>query len=630
MKEASVSTVMGSANIIEGSGRAYIVLPMGTKLEISDALYSPKSNRNLLSFKDIRKNGYHIETMSEGDVEYLHITSNTQGSKKIVERLPAFSTGLYHTNISTIEANVVVNQKFTENFIVWHDRLGHPGTTMMRKIITNSCGHSLQNQKILPNDFTCAACSQGKLIIRPSPAKITSESINFLERIQGDICGPIHPPCGTFRYFMVLIDASTRWSHVSLLSTRNLAFARLLAQLIRLRAHFPDFPLKAIRLDNAGEFTSQAFNDYCMSIGISVEHPVAHVHTQNGLAESLIKRLQMIARPLLMRSQLLVSAWGHAILHAATLIRIRPTSNHKFSPSQLILGQEPNISHLKIFGCAVYVPIAPPQRSKMGPQRRLGIYVGYDSPSIIKYLEPSTGDLFKARFADCHFNESVFPTLGGESKQLGKELSWNELSLNYLDPRTKECELEVQKIIHLQNLANQLPEAFADPKRVTKSHIPAENAPIRINVSEGHNQIATESKARQKRGRPIGSKDKNPRKRKGAEIGTSEIEETMNEKSPEETLHMTEIQVPENEEISTNYVMSGITWNRKQIDVDEIFAYNVAIDIMDEDHEPTSIAECTQRNDWPKWNEAIGAERTSLGKREVFGPVVRYLKVSNQ
>ena len=45
----------------------------------------------------------------------------------------------------------------------------------------------------------------------------------------------------------------------------------------------------------------------------------------------------------------------------------------------------------------------------MGRQRRLGIYVGYDSPSIIRYLEPSTGDVFTARFADCHFNENLFP-----------------------------------------------------------------------------------------------------------------------------------------------------------------------------------------------------------------------------
>ena len=48
--------------------------------------------------------------------------------------------------------------------------------------------------------------------------------------------------------------------------------------------------ITSIRLDNAGEFTSQAFDDYCMSIGIKIEHPVAYVHTQNGLAESFIKR----------------------------------------------------------------------------------------------------------------------------------------------------------------------------------------------------------------------------------------------------------------------------------------------------------------------------------------------------
>ena len=256
----------------------------------------------------------------------------------------------------------------------------------------------------MPNELSCEACSQGKLIVRPSINKIMFESPVFLERIHGDICGPIHPPCGPFRYFMVLIDASTRWSHVCLLSTRNVAFARLLAQIIKLRAHFSDYPIKTIRLDNAGEFTSQTFNNFCMSIGINVEHSVAHVHTQNSLAESLIKRLQLIARPLLMKTKLPASTWGHAIMHAASLIRIRPTSYHEYSPSQLVLGTQPNISHLRTFGCAVYVPIAPTQRTKMGPQCRIGIYVGFDSSSIIKYLEPMTGNVFRARFADCHFN----------------------------------------------------------------------------------------------------------------------------------------------------------------------------------------------------------------------------------
>ena len=70
---------------------------------------------------------------------------------------------------------------------------------------------------------------------------------------------------------MVLVDASTRWSHVCLLSTLNLAFARLLAQIIKLQAHFPDHPIKTIRLDNASEFSSKAFHDYCMSWVLNVD-----------------------------------------------------------------------------------------------------------------------------------------------------------------------------------------------------------------------------------------------------------------------------------------------------------------------------------------------------------------------
>ena len=94
---------------------------------------------------------------------------------------------------------------------------------------------------------------------------------------------------------------------------------------------------------------SQAFNNYHISTRIIVERPVAHVHTQNGLAESFIKRLQLIGRPLLMRTKLPISIWGHAILQVSALIRIRPTSSLKLSPLQLAMGQKPNISHLRIF-----------------------------------------------------------------------------------------------------------------------------------------------------------------------------------------------------------------------------------------------------------------------------------------
>ena len=101
-----------------------------------------------------------------------------------------------------------------------------------------------------------------------------------------------------------------------------------------------------------------------------------------------------------MKTKLPTSAWGHAIMHGATLVRIWLTTYYEYSPSQFVLGKQPNISHLQIFSCAVYVPITPTQCTKLGPQRRLGIYVGFDSPSIIRYLEPLTGDVFRGRKVD--------------------------------------------------------------------------------------------------------------------------------------------------------------------------------------------------------------------------------------
>ena len=66
---ANISTITSIANLIEGSERASISLPNGINFIIYDALFSSRSKRNLLSFRDIRRNGYHIETVNNNDVE---------------------------------------------------------------------------------------------------------------------------------------------------------------------------------------------------------------------------------------------------------------------------------------------------------------------------------------------------------------------------------------------------------------------------------------------------------------------------------------------------------------------------------------------------------------------------------
>jgi hypothetical protein len=118
---------------------------------------------------------------------------------------------------------------------------------MMQKIIGIPIRHDMEKTKI-PQDkvFCCTVCATWKLILRPSHLKIRTEPHKFLERFQGDICGPIQPSSGPFRYFMVLIDTSTQWSHVSLLPTRNHAFAITMAQPIKLKAHFTEHQIQSI------------------------------------------------------------------------------------------------------------------------------------------------------------------------------------------------------------------------------------------------------------------------------------------------------------------------------------------------------------------------------------------------
>jgi hypothetical protein len=75
--------------------------------------------------------------------------------------------------------------------------------------------------------------------------------------------------------------------------------SQIIVQVIKLKVQHPEHQIKSIRMDSATKFSSCAFNDYCMALGIQVQHSVPYVHTQNGLTESLIKSIKLIARPLL-------------------------------------------------------------------------------------------------------------------------------------------------------------------------------------------------------------------------------------------------------------------------------------------------------------------------------------------
>ena len=89
----------------------------------------------------------------------------------------------------------------------------------MRRIIENSRSHPLKRHKIHQfNKLSCDTHTRGKLI-RPSPIQ-SADLITYIFIMNScDIYGPIIPPSEPFKYFVVLIDASSRWSHTCFLSS---------------------------------------------------------------------------------------------------------------------------------------------------------------------------------------------------------------------------------------------------------------------------------------------------------------------------------------------------------------------------------------------------------------------------
>lgn len=85
-KTGNIMTIAGSDALIVGTGRAVIVLPMGTCITVDDAFLYPESKRTLLSFKDIRLNRFHVETDHKNGTKYLLITKSNGCQKQVVKK----------------------------------------------------------------------------------------------------------------------------------------------------------------------------------------------------------------------------------------------------------------------------------------------------------------------------------------------------------------------------------------------------------------------------------------------------------------------------------------------------------------------------------------------------------------
>jgi len=196
-QHCQIVTMAGSRTMRFREGRATVVLPGGFPLICENAMYAPDAPRSLISYRDLRARKIHISTEKERGEEVLALR---QGHE-LLATAKAGADGLYTVVINPLTVSPISLKDVEEVSMaawardpeakshslaqgvsidtiakpdLWHMRLGHPGTTIFRRMLPLITGHNL-NTSDAEKTHDCVACIQGKFIKRPSPWTLPNE-----------------------------------------------------------------------------------------------------------------------------------------------------------------------------------------------------------------------------------------------------------------------------------------------------------------------------------------------------------------------------------------------------------------------------------------------------------------------
>jgi hypothetical protein len=164
---------------------------------------------------------------------------------------------------------------------------------------------------------------------------------------------------------------------------------------------------------------SKRFQDFLTKEGIEHQPSSGYSPQENGHAERAIRTLTEARDALLADSGLATKFWGDALMHA-TYVKNLCSSSADSSPFELFRGFKPDVTNLRVFGCACYVRIPSEHRKKSALPRKaqLGKFLGFAQPNFKAYrvLLPS-GKVLISR--DVDFDESAAPAVVATAPDFG-------------------------------------------------------------------------------------------------------------------------------------------------------------------------------------------------------------------
>jgi hypothetical protein len=139
------------------------------------------------------------------------------------------------------------------------------------------------------------------------------------------------------QHVLVVVDVATRFCFLKPL--RSKTSHEILQKLFKVWMYF-GFP-KIIQSDNGKEFTNEALNKLCETVGIDKRLITAYHPQANGLAESYVKIAKNILKKTLSGGT--YQNWNLSLPSIANAINTRLTARTGSSPFSLVFGRKPNL-----------------------------------------------------------------------------------------------------------------------------------------------------------------------------------------------------------------------------------------------------------------------------------------------
>jgi transposase InsO family protein len=136
--------------------------------------------------------------------------------------------------------------------------------------------------------------------------------------------------------------------------------------------------IKIPRSDNGGEYTSKEFVKFCKDVGIKRELTTPYNPQQNGVAKRKNRMIMEVMKTMIHDQDLPMCLWAEA---AMAIVYVQNRLSHNAlglkTPEEMFTGKKLEVSHLKIFGCPVFIHIPKEKRNKLKPSRKKEIFVVY-------------------------------------------------------------------------------------------------------------------------------------------------------------------------------------------------------------------------------------------------------------